>query len=119
MSHVLSESKQQKVIRLGRLGWSLRRIEDETGVRRETASAYLRAAGVPVRARGGRPGTWPPPHPATTPGLSTDSPSAGLVPRTSAARSVSACAEYRETILAAVRLGRSLLPLTRIYWPAG
>src|SRR5712691_8019817 len=28
--------------RLGRLGWSLRRIEEATGVRRETASGYLR-----------------------------------------------------------------------------
>jgi hypothetical protein len=34
---------------LGRLGWSLRRIERETGVRRETASAYLQTAGVDVR----------------------------------------------------------------------
>lgn len=107
MSHVLSESKQQQVIGLGRLGWSLRRIEMATGVRRETASAYLRAAGVPVRARGGRPGTWPPPNPATTPGVSTDPPATGPVPRASAALSVSACAQHRETILAAVRLGRN------------
>jgi hypothetical protein len=37
----------------------LRRIEKETGVRRETAAGYLRAAGVPVRAPGrwGRPPT--------------------------------------------------------------
>ena len=34
---------------LGKLGWPLRRIEEETGVRRETASGYLKAAGVPVR----------------------------------------------------------------------
>jgi transposase-like protein len=34
---------------LGRLGWPLRRIEAATGVRRETASAYLKAAGIPVR----------------------------------------------------------------------
>jgi transposase len=38
---------------LGRLGWSLRRIEQATGVRRETASAYLKAAGVSVRPSGG------------------------------------------------------------------
>jgi transposase len=54
MSNVLSEDKQQQVIALGRLGWSLRRIERETGVRRETAGAYLRAAGIAVRP----PGTW-------------------------------------------------------------
>ena len=55
MGNVLDLSKQQQVIALGRLGWPLRRIEQETGVRRETASAYLRAAGIAVRGRG-RPG---------------------------------------------------------------
>src|SRR5581483_7311951 len=49
MSNVLSEEKKQQVLALGRLGWPLRRIQEATGVRRETASAYLRAAGVPVR----------------------------------------------------------------------
>ena len=41
------------MIALGRLGWSLRRIEAATGVRRETASGYLRSAGVGLRAPGG------------------------------------------------------------------
>ena len=54
MSNVLNEEKQQQVIVLGRLGWSLRRIEQQTGVRRETASAYLKAAGIAVRG----PGRW-------------------------------------------------------------
>ncbi|MGA7421261.1 MAG: IS21 family transposase [Candidatus Sulfotelmatobacter sp.] len=48
MSNVLSEEKKQQVIALGRLGWPLRRIEQATGVRRETASAYLKSAGVVV-----------------------------------------------------------------------
>src|ERR1700751_832379 len=48
MSNVLSEEKKQQVIALGKLGWSLRRIEEVTGVRRETASGYLKAAGVLV-----------------------------------------------------------------------
>ena len=48
MSNVLSEEKKQQVIALGKLGWPLRRIEQATGVRRETASAYLKAAGVVV-----------------------------------------------------------------------
>jgi hypothetical protein len=48
MGNVLSPEKRQ-VIALGRLGWSLRRIEEATGVRRETARTYLQAAGVPVR----------------------------------------------------------------------
>ena len=65
MANVLSEDKRQQVLALGRLGWSLRRIEQEIGVRRETAGAYLRAGGLPVRRPGGRPGVWPP-KPATT-----------------------------------------------------
>jgi hypothetical protein len=49
VSNVLSEEKQQQVIALGRLGWSLRRIQRETRIRRETAAAYLKAAGIAVR----------------------------------------------------------------------
>ena len=49
MSNVLSEAKKQQVIALGKLGWPLRRIEQATGVRRETAGAYLKAAGIAVR----------------------------------------------------------------------
>src|SRR6202158_1427096 len=48
MSNVLSEEKKQQVIALGKLGWPLWRIEQATGVRRETASAYLMSAGVVV-----------------------------------------------------------------------
>src|SRR5204863_9094172 len=48
MSNVLSTDKKQQVISLGKLGWSLRHIEEATGVRRETASVYLKAAGVAV-----------------------------------------------------------------------
>jgi len=54
VSNVLSDQKKQQVIALGRLGWSLRRIQGATGVRRETAATYLRAAGVPFRP----PGKW-------------------------------------------------------------
>src|SRR5258707_14334497 len=53
MSNVLSDDKRQQIIALGRLGWSLRRIEQATGVRRETAGAYLKAAGIAVRSPGG------------------------------------------------------------------
>jgi hypothetical protein len=53
MSNVLTEEKKQQVLALGKLGWPLRRIEQETGVRRETAGAYLKAAGIAVRAAGG------------------------------------------------------------------
>ena len=34
---------------LGRLGWPLRRIQQETGVHRDTAGAYLKAAGIAIR----------------------------------------------------------------------
>src|ERR1700761_7287558 len=54
MSHVLSKEKREQVIALGQLGWSLRRIEHATGVRRETAGDYLRVAGIALR----RPGGW-------------------------------------------------------------
>ena len=54
MSNVLTEEKKHQVIALGRLGWSLRRIERETGVRRETAAGYLKTAGIGVRF----PGAW-------------------------------------------------------------
>jgi chromosomal replication initiation ATPase DnaA len=41
MSNVLSDDKRQQILALGRLGWSLRRIEQTTGLRRETASAFV------------------------------------------------------------------------------
>jgi len=42
MANVLSEERRQQVVALGRLGWSLRRIQDETAVRREPACASLK-----------------------------------------------------------------------------
>ena len=53
MSNVLNEEKKQQVIALGRLGWSLRRIEAAVHIRRETVAGYLRAMGIPVRPPGG------------------------------------------------------------------
>src|SRR5918995_7405460 len=94
MSKVLDQHRQQQIVALGRLGWSLRRIEETTGVRRETASEYLKAAGIPVRGRGGRPRVWPP-KPATMPEVSTDS---APMPRSGRAPSASACEPYRELI---------------------
>jgi len=102
MSNVLNEQKRQQVVALGRLGWPLRRIEDETGVRRETVSAYLRAAGIGVR----RPG-WarrdPDPKPAIQ--TSTDSRAcaesvalAAWPPRPGRSPQASACEPYREAI---------------------
>jgi hypothetical protein len=51
MANVLKGEKKQQIIALGRLGWSLRKIQETTRVRRETISAYLRGAGVEI---------WPP-----------------------------------------------------------
>ncbi len=70
MSNVLDDQKQQQVLALGRLGWPLRRIQQATAVRRETASAYLKAAGIRVRGRG-RPGVGPS-KPAISEEVSTD-----------------------------------------------
>ena len=54
MGNVLSKEKREQVVALGCLGWSLRRIEQATGVRRETAGDYLRSSGIVVRS----PGSW-------------------------------------------------------------
>jgi transposase len=137
MANVLSQDRRQQVVALGRLGWSLRRIEAETGVRRETASGYLRAAGVAVRSAGGSPRVWPP-KPATSVGVSTDpgeakpatsvmvsTDSGGAKPATSVevstdsaampqpgrAPSASACEPYREVIQEAAARGRNAMAI--------
>jgi transposase len=50
MANVMKFNKQEQLRAVGRLGWSLRRIERELGVRRETAQRYLIEAGIPVRS---------------------------------------------------------------------
>jgi transposase len=54
VSNVLNEEKKQQAVALGRLGWSLRRIQKAIGVRRETISVYLKAAGIAMRAPRGQ-----------------------------------------------------------------
>lgn len=54
MANVLKHEKQEEIRALGRLGWSLRRIEEATGVRRETIARYLRWSGIRVRPPRGR-----------------------------------------------------------------
>ncbi len=111
MSNVLSEEKKQQVIALGQLGWSLRRIQRATRIRRETAAGYLKAAGIPVR----RPGGWgrSPAKPAIE--VSTDP--GGENPAMEAARrpgrspSASACEPYREIIEAALSKGRNAVAI--------
>src|SRR5262245_28587575 len=111
MSNVLDHTTQQQVLALGRLGWTLSRIEATTGVRRETISGYLKAAGIPVRGRG-RPSESKP-KPAINRGeVSTASapatPGAGSpMPRAGRAPSASACEPYRELIVDALGRGRN------------
>ena len=72
MSNVLGDDKRHQIVALGRLGWSLRRIEEATGVRRETVSGYLKAAGIAVRGPG-RPSEGTPKPAIPPPEVSTDS----------------------------------------------
>jgi transposase len=104
MGNVLAHEKQQEVLALGRLGWTLRRIQAVTGVRRETASGYLRAAGLGVRGRG-RPGEGAA-KPAIAPPVSTDRPPP---PTPTRAPRASACEIYREVITEAVGRGRNAM----------
>src|SRR6478752_2947318 len=111
MSNVLDIEKQHQIRALGALGRSLRTIEAATGVRRETISAYLKAAGIPVRRR-----AWPP-NPATMAEPSTDPRSANPAttrpvstdPRPTRSPQTSASALYREVIVEAVARGRNAM----------
>ncbi len=114
MANVLELEKQQQIQALGRLGWSLRRIEQETGIRRETVSRYLKKAGIEVRPRGRRgrldskaaikviTDSAGDSNPAIR--VITDSASP---PRPSRNPSASACEPYRDLIEQAVALGRN------------
>src|SRR6267378_3921529 len=119
MSNVLSEGKKQQVIALGKLGWPLRRIEQATGVRRETAGAYLKAAGIGLRP----PGAWgrrAPAKPANevTPDPGPSKPAIGVTPdfvgpfsekqgSPRDALSASSCEPYRELIEQGLARGRN------------
>src|SRR5688500_15243798 len=101
MSNVLSDDKRQQIIALGGLGWSLRRIEQATGVRRETASSYLKAAGLQVRSPG-----WGRAKPAievTTDFDVTKAP----IKQQPATQTLSNCEPYREFIQESLSRGRN------------
>jgi transposase len=109
VSNVLSQEKKLQVIALGQLGWALRRIEETTGVRRETASKYLKAAGIALRGpRQRRPpapsSRAPDAKPASRVEVITDFGGGLEAPRPSGrSPTASACEVYRE----AVELGLS------------
>ena len=125
MSNVLREEQKQQIIALGRLGWSLRRIQRATGVRRETAAAYLRATGIEPRSPG-RWGRYAPAKPANgvtpDPG-SSSKPANGVTPDSGAppapvpvaesepapgrSSTASACEPYREVIEVGLGKGRN------------
>jgi transposase len=125
MANILGDEKKHQILALGRLGWPLRRIEHATGVRRETASAYLKAAGIAIREpRRRRPPAKPASRVSTDPAnpaseVSTD-PAAlppGLVapspwpPPTSRAPAASACEPYRGLIEQALGRGRNAMAI--------
>jgi transposase len=137
----LTEEKKQQVIALGRLGWSLRRIQQNTGVRRETAGTYLKAAGIAFRPPGGW-GRRPPAKAANevitdsaaekaasavVTGLQPAEPAnevitdfgaelapgatAAPVPQPGRSPSASACAPYREVIELGLSRGRNAMAI--------
>jgi transposase len=119
MGNVLSKEKREQVIALGRLGWSLRRIEQATGVRRETAGDYLRSAGIALRAPGGW-GRKPPAKAATsvTAGSEGSKPANEVItgflpevtlPEQDAKRSSGASEAYREMIELELSRGRNAM----------
>ena len=137
MSNVLADDKHHQIVALGRLGWSLRRIERTTGVRRETISGYLKAAGIVVPGRGRRRASRAKPpissaavstdsggaNPAISEAVSTDPEQAKAatkaevstdsipLQRPSRAPSASACEPYRELIAEALGRGRNAMAI--------
>jgi transposase len=66
VANYLDMTKRQQVIALLDLGWSYRRIEAETGVRRETVSRYAqRRAANPAKVFPGSPGSDGPASPVS------------------------------------------------------
>jgi len=135
MANVLSREKREQVLVLGRLGWSLRRIEEEIGVRRETSSGYLKAAGIAVRlprtrrappkpaseastdlAPGAKPaseastGSGPGPEPASGACTGSGPPVAELT-RPGRSPAASACEPHREFIERSLEKGRNAVAI--------
>jgi transposase len=117
MSYVLEQTKQQQVLALAQLGWTVSRIAAAVHVDRATVTRYVRAAGLAVRGRG-RPseGTA---NAAISPEVSTDAAANPAISRSEVstdsrpgrAPSASACEPYRELIAAALGRGRNAVAI--------
>ena len=117
MSYVLEQTKQQQVLALAQLGWTVSRIAAAVHVDRATVTRYVRAAGLAVRGRG-RPSEETA-NAAISPEVSTDclanpafSPSdVSTDLRPARAPAASACEPYRELIVAALGRGRNAVAI--------
>ena len=117
----MDNDTQQQIRALGRLGWTLSRIQEATGIRRETVSGYLKAAGIAVRSRG-RPSESKA-KPAISEEVSTDLRAKPAItgegvstdpvcpPPPGRAPSASACEPYREIIADALARGRNAVAI--------
>ena len=106
----MNEEKRKQIIALGQLGWTTRRIEKATGVRRETVAGYLRVAGLEVRNPGWGGRRSKPAIEATTDSGTVNPAAGGLAEaETETARpgAGSLCEPYRELIETAVSRDRN------------
>ena len=115
MSNVLNEEKKQQAVALGLLGWSLRQIQKAIGVRRETISVYLKAAGVAMRAPRGQ---IIPAKPASPSEVITDSGGYSATPTEAKpatppgrSPSSSACIPHRDVIELGLARGRNAMAI--------
>lgn len=119
MANVLKPEEQEQVRALGRLGWSLRRIQLVTGVHRDTVRSYLLAAGIRIRGERSRRLGPEEPKPASQvtadPGA-TSKPASQVFPDSAAATpptevltsaAKSACEPHRDFIASALDQGRN------------
>jgi transposase len=107
MGNVLSENKQEQVLALSRLGWSLRKIQRMTGVRRETAAVYLARAGLgrrPPREAETKPATGVTPDFGVGKQAGTAPPEG---PSQAGESSASVCAPWSELIEQGLARGRN------------
>jgi transposase len=119
MANVLKPEKQEQVRALGRLGWSLRKIQRETGVDRASIRRYLTEAGIAVREPrrrrppelAAKPASQVTPDPVADPKpasqVTTDPAAAAVVDAALTSAAKSACEPHRESIAAALDQGRN------------